>query len=152
VGEIIPVAGSSPVVGQGGVDCFHCHTDAAGLFTDGQFHNNALDTVFADPGRAAITNDPADLGKFKAPTLRNIMLTAPYMHDGRFADINAVLDHYNDGGYWSPTVDKFMKFTSPDLTLGLTPTKRAQVIAFLNALTDMDFVNNPAFTDPGEPQ
>lgn len=150
-GQIIPVAGSSPVIGQGGADCFHCHTAAAGLFTDEQFHNNGLDTVFTDPGRAAVTNNPADMAKFKTPTLRNIMITAPYMHDGRFATIDAVLDHYNAGGHPSATVDPFMKFTSPDMELGLTPQKRQQIKAFLNALTDVEFLTNPAFQDPGPP-
>lgn len=152
VGQQIFLPGGGFVVGQGGADCFHCHTDAAGLFTDEQYHNNALDTdPFADNGRGAITHDPFDNGKFKVPTLRNIMLTAPYMHDGRYATIDEVLDHYNDGGVVSSTVDPFMKFTDPDITLELTPQKRAQIIAFLNALTDMDFVNDPAFADPGEP-
>jgi cytochrome c peroxidase len=73
------------------------------------------------------------------------------MHDGRFATIDQVIDHYNDGGHPGFTVDPFMKFTDPDLTLELTAQKRAQLIAFLNALTDMDFVNNPAFADPGPP-
>lgn len=150
-GQNIPVQGSTPVIGQGGADCFHCHTADASLFTDEQFHNNGLDTVFPDPGRAAVTNDPADLGKFKAPSLRNVMVTAPYMHDGRFATIDQVLDHYNEGGHASPTVDPFMKFTSPELTLGLSPTKRAQIKAFLNALTDAEFLNDPAFQDPGPP-
>ena len=151
IGENIPVAGSTPVIGQGGADCFHCHTEAAGLFTDEQFHNNGLDTIFPDLGRAGVTGDPADLAKFKTPTLRNIMATAPYMHDGRFATIDQVLDHYNEGGHASTTVDPFMKFTSPDMTLGLTPTKRAQVKAFLNSLTDAEFLSNPAFQDPGPP-
>jgi cytochrome c peroxidase len=150
-GQTIPVAGSSPVIGQGGADCFHCHSPAAGLYTDEQFHNNAIDTVFFDLGRAGVTNDPDDIGKFKTPTLRNIMATAPYMHDGRFATIDQVLDHYEDGGYPSATVDPFMKFTSPDMHLGLTPQKRQQVIAFLGSLTDEEFLNNPAFQDPGPP-
>lgn len=142
----------STVVGQGGADCFHCHLEASGLFTDEQFHNNGLDVEpFADLGRGAITGDPFDNGKFKVPTLRNIMLTAPYMHDGRFATIDDVLDHYNDGGHPSSTVDPFMKFTDPDITLELTPQKRTQIIAFLNSLTDTEFVNNPAFSDPGPP-
>lgn len=142
----------STVIGQGGADCFHCHNEASGLFTDEQFHNNGLDPEpFADPGRGAVTSDPFDNGKFKTPTLRNIMLTAPYMHDGRFATIDEVLDHYNDGGHASSTVDPFMKFTDPDITLELDATKRAQVIAFLHSLTDMDFVNDPAFSDPGPP-
>lgn len=151
IGQIIPVEGSTPVIGQGGADCFHCHTDAAGLFTDEQFHNNGLDVVFADVGRFGVTNNPADMAKFKAPTLRNIMVTAPYMHDGRFATIDQVLDHYNSGGNASPTVDPFMKFTDPEMELGLTPQKRQQIIAFLNSLTDEEFLTNPAFTDPGPP-
>jgi cytochrome c peroxidase len=151
IGENIPVAGSTPVIGQGGADCFHCHTEAAGLFTDEQFHNNGLDTVFSDLGRGGVTNDPADIAKFKTPTLRNIMVTAPYMHDGRFTTIDQVLDHYNEGGHPSASVDPFMKFTSPDMTLGLTPTKRMQIKAFLNSLTDEEFLTNPDFQDPGPP-
>lgn len=151
IGQIIPVAGSTPVIGQGGADCFHCHTEAAGLFTDEQFHNNGLDVVFTDIGRAGVTNNPADMAKFKTPTLRNIMVTAPYMHDGRFSTIDQVLDHYDAGGHASPTVDPFMKFTDPELQLGLTPLKRQQIIAFLNSLTDVEFQTNPAFTDPGPP-
>lgn len=151
IGENIPVAGSTPVIGQGGADCFHCHTDAAGLFTDEQFHNNGLDTVFTDLGRGSVTNDPADVAKFKTPTLRNIMVTAPYMHDGRFTTIDQVLDHYDDGGHPSATVDPFMKFTSPEMTLGLSPTKRTQIKAFLNSLTDEEFFTKPDFQDPGPP-
>jgi cytochrome c peroxidase len=107
--------------------------------------------VFNDPGRAGVTNDPWDMAKFKTPTLRNIMMTAPYMHDGRFATIDDVLDHYNSGGHASPTVDPFMKFTDPEMTLALSPEKRMQVKAFLEALTDVEFLNDPAFSDPGPP-
>lgn len=79
------------------------------------------------------------------------MVTAPYMHDGRFANINEVLNHYNTGGHPSATVDPFMKFTDPDMELGLTPTKRQRIISFLNSLTDEEFLTNPAFQDPGSP-
>lgn len=151
-GQLIPVQGSTPVIGQGGADCFHCHTADAGLFTDEQFHNNGLDAVATDPGRFGVTNDPADLARFKTPTLRNIMVTAPYMHDGRFSTIDDVLDHYNAGGHPSATVDPFMKFTGPDMELGLTPAKREQIKAFLNTLTDAEYLENPAFQDPGPPQ
>jgi cytochrome c peroxidase len=152
-GEQIFLPGGGFVVGQGGADCFHCHSDAAGLFTDEQFHNNGLDVdPFSDPGLGGITGDPSDLGKFKTPTLRNIALSGPYMHDGRFATIGEVIAHYNDGGHFSSTVDPFMKFTDEDATLGLTGEKVAQLWAFLSTLTDHDFVNNPAFADPGTPQ
>jgi len=73
------------------------------------------------------------------------------MHDGRFATIDQVLDHYNSGGHASSTVDPFMKFTDPEMQLGLDPTKRQQIITFLNSLTDDEFLTNPAFTDPGPP-
>ena len=139
--------------GQGGADCFHCHTDGAGLFTDEQFHNNALQGPNpTDPGVGGVTGDPFQIGQMKTPTLRNIAVTGPYMHDGRFATLQEVIDHYNEGGEDSPTVDAFMKFVDPDETMELTPQKKAQVIAFLQQLTDTAFLTNPAFSDPGPPQ
>lgn len=140
-------------VGQGGADCFHCHGDGAGLFTDEQFHNNALNGPNPpDQGVGGVTGDPFQIGQFKTPTLRNVAVTAPYMHDGRFATLDEVVEHYNEGGEDSPTVDAFMKFVDPDLTMELTPQKKAQVIAFLQQLTDTAFLTNPAFSDPGPPQ
>ena len=135
--------------GQGGADCFHCHTTAGGMFTDGQFHNNGLDSVFTDPGHGGITGNPQDMGRFKTPTLRNIALSAPYMHDGRFQTLEEVIDHYNSGGHPSATIDPFMKYTTGGLQL--TPLKKQQLLAFLNTLTDMDFENDPDFQDPGVP-
>ncbi|MBX2972978.1 MAG: c-type cytochrome [Flavobacteriales bacterium] len=143
--------GSPPAVplGQGGFDCFHCHPSAGERFTDGQLHNNGLDSEFTDLGAGGITGLAHEMGLFKTPTLRNIALTAPYMHDGRFATLEEVVEHYNSGGHASPTVDPNMKYTTGGLQL--TPQKKQNLIAFLNSLTDMDFVNNPAFQDPGEP-
>ena len=103
-------------------------------------------------GRYLVTQHEADKYLFKVPSLRNLSYTAPYMHDGRFATIDEVLDHYNGGGHPSSTVDPFMKFTDADMELGLTPAKRAQIKAFLNALTDAEFLNNPEHQDPGPPQ
>lgn len=148
VGVPITLSNGAMVIGQGGADCFHCHSE--GLFTDGQFHNNALDAVPADSGRAKVTGLSEDLGKFKVPTLRNIALTFPYMHDGRFYSLNSVLDHYDEGGEASATADPFMKFTDGS-TMGLTTEMRDQIKAFLATLSDFDFVNNPAFHDPGPP-
>jgi cytochrome c peroxidase len=152
VGQVIFLPGGGQVVGQGGADCFHCHTPAAGLFTDEQFHNNGLDATFTDLGLGGVTGDPFDMGKFKTPTLRNIALSGPYMHDGRFGTLEEVIDHYNEGGVPSATIDPFMKFSDPDNTLGLTPQKKQQLLAFLNTLTDLEFVTNPEFQDPGPPQ
>src|SRR5690606_24682125 len=90
--------------GQFGADCFHCHGGALVLFTDNQFHNNGLDSVFEDIGRASVTAFFGDEGLFKTPTLRNIELTAPYMHDGRFSTLEEVVEHYNSGGHSSSTI------------------------------------------------
>lgn len=135
--------------GQWGADCFHCHPHGGALFTDGIMRNNGLDETFTDLGLGGVTGLPQDMGVFKVPTLRNVALTAPYMHDGRFATLEEVIEHYNTGGHPSPTVSPFMKFTTGGLQL--TPEKKTQLLAFLNSLTDMDYVNNPDFQDPGTP-
>ena len=136
--------------GQNGADCFHCHSQAAGLFNNGQLENNGLDSVFADPGAGGVTGNPQDMGKFKVPTLRNVALSAPYMHDGRFQTLEQVVDHYNSGGVASATISPFMKFTQGGLQL--PPSDQQALIAFLHTLTDLDFVNDPRFQDPGAPQ
>jgi cytochrome c peroxidase len=129
-----------------GGDCFHCHGEP--MFTSNIFHNNGLDAIFTDLGRGWFTMNPADNGKFKAPTLRNIALTAPYMHDGRFETLNEVVNHYSVGLVYSPTIDPLMKFVA-DGGVALSTTEKNQLIAFLNTLTDTDFATNPAFQDPG---
>ncbi len=150
--QLTQLEGGDPALGLGGqwgADCFHCHPHAGGRMTDGLLHNNGLDSVFTDLGAGGITGLAQDMGRFKTPTLRNVALTAPYMHDGRFQTLEEVIEHYNSGGHASPTVDPFMKYTQGGLQL--TAEKKQQLLAFLHTLTDMDFVNNPAFHDPGEP-
>ena len=133
--------------GQFGGDCFHCHGEAGLQFTDHLFHNNGLDASFeSDPGRAAITGSPLDSGLFRTPTLRNVALSAPYMHDGRFQTLEEVIEHYNSGGVPSSTIDPFMKYTSGGLSLA--PSQKEDLIAFLHTLTDTSFVNNPDFQNP----
>jgi cytochrome c peroxidase len=138
-------------LGQGGADCFHCHPHGGGRFTDGILRNNGLDpeSAWTDLGLYGVTGLPSDRAKFKTPSLRNVALSAPYMHDGRFQTLEEVIEHYNSGGHPSPTIDPNMKFTTGGLQL--TPEKKAQLIAFLHTLTDTAFVNNPAFHDPGPP-
>jgi cytochrome c peroxidase len=151
--QLTQMEGGDPAFGQGGqfgADCFHCHPHGAGRFTDGQMRNNGLDATFADPGFGGVTGQPQDMGKFKTPTLRNVALTAPYMHDGRFQTLEEVIEHYNSGGVPSPTIDPNMKFTQGGLQL--TAEKKQQLIAFLNTLTDLDFIADPRFSDPGPPQ
>lgn len=124
-------------------DCFHCHNQTDMTFTDRDFHNNGLDETFTDLGLGAITKNPTDNGKFRTPTLRNLVFTAPYMHDGRFNTIEEVVEHYNSGGKPSATVDPLMKKVG--VGLNLSPTDKQDLINFLKTLTDSAFVQNPAF-------
>ena len=126
-------------------DCFHCHGSQSNpLWTDNDFHNNGLDATFTDLGLGAITGDPNDNGKFRSPSLRNLAFTAPYMHDGRFATLEEVIDHYSEGIQISPTIDPLIKNAAQG-GVQLSPSDKADLIAFLLTLTDNDFVNNPAF-------
>ena len=129
-------------------DCFHCHGDPTNpLWTDNLFHNNGLDAVFDDLGLGAITGNPNDNGKFRTPTLRNLLFTAPYMHDGRFKTLSQVIDHYSIGLVDSPTIDPLMK--KADIGgVQLTPVEKQQLLRFLESLTDSGFVTNPAFQKP----
>jgi cytochrome c peroxidase len=114
------------------LDCRRCHVPP--LFTDGGFHNTGLDSVTTDRGRGAVTGVAADEGRFKTPTLRNVELTSPYMHDGRFYTMAEVLQHYNSGGMPHPGADSLMR------PLGLTAQEISDLGAFLESLTDQDFM------------
>ncbi|MBU3011507.1 cytochrome-c peroxidase [Polaribacter vadi] len=128
-------------------DCFHCHgSNNNPLWTDNQFHNNGLDTVFSDLGLGAITGDPADNGKFKSPSIRNLIFTAPYMHDGRFSTLEEVINHYSEGLQSSSTIDPLMKKVSEG-GVGLSDKDKADLKAFLLSLTDYEFVNNSNFQE-----
>jgi cytochrome c peroxidase len=122
-----------PKRGLRGADCFHCHGGT--LFSDHQFHNNGLALTADDIGREAVTHDPADRGKFKAPSLRNIALTAPYMHDGRFATLEEVVEHYSSGMQRTPTLDPNLA-KHPEAGLQLTTEEKQALVAFLKTLTD----------------
>jgi cytochrome c peroxidase len=151
-------------------ECFHCHggfnftetVDHVGKgFLEIEFHNTGLynlgtDGAYPAPntGVHAVSQDPEDMGRFKAPSLRNIALTAPYMHDGSIATLDEVIAHYEAGGRTiaqgdrkgvgasNPRKSSFVKgFT-------LTPQERADLKAFLESLTDRGFVTNPRFGNP----
>ena len=126
-------------------DCFHCHgSNNNPLWTDNDFHNNGLDASFSDLGLGAVTGDPNDNGKFKSPSLRNLVYTAPYMHDGRFSTLEEVINHYSEGLQNSSTIDPLMKKVNQG-GVQLTPLEKADLKAFLITLTDDDFINNPSF-------
>ena len=124
--------------------CGGCH--AGPLQTDFSYRNNGLDSVMLDLGRGRITEHPADEGKFRVPSLRNVALTAPYMHNARFATLEAVLQHYASGIRPSATLDP--EFLSPEgapKPMALTAAEQQAIVAFLHTLTDRDFTTNPLF-------
>ncbi|TSC32694.1 methanobactin export MATE transporter MbnM [Corallococcus sp. Z5C101001] len=148
------------------LECDHCHSgfnfqDATAHDTTPEpilpFHNTGLYNddgqgayPATDPGLIELTGRPEDMGRFRAPSLRNVAVTAPYMHDGSVATLSDVLDHYaaggraraQNGGQASPLQSPFVRgFT-------LTPQEKADVIAFLESLTDTAFLNDPRFADP----
>ncbi len=132
---------------QSGADCVHCHGGTN--FENDQYMNNGLDNEndFADLGRALVTMNPNDNAKFKVPSLRNIAVTPPYMHDGRFSTLEEVIEHYNTGIKVSPTLD-FALLNTTDTGLLLTEQDKQDLINFLHTLTDDVFLNNPEYKTP----
>ena len=125
-------------------DCFHCHGGI--LLTDNLFHNNGLDAN-PGPGQFEVTGIAEDYGKFKTPTLRNIELTGPYMHDGRYETLEEVVDFYSEGLNDSETIDPLMKQIHKG-GVQLTDRQKKNLVAFLKSLTDPDFINNPELASP----
>ena len=126
-----------PARGLRGADCFHCH--GGNLFSNHQFMNNGLEERNGDLGRMEVTGMEMDRAKFKVPTLRNVALTAPYMHDGRFATLEAVVEHYNGKLHRSQTLDPNLA-KHPESGLGLSADDKAALVAFLKTLTDEQLV------------
>jgi len=122
------------------VHCGSCHSGIN--LTNNTFQNNGLYLEYPDQGRYRITGKESDKGKFKVPTLRNIALTSPYMHDGSLATLDEVIDHYNTGGVSHPNksehvhIHKGMKLTIQD---------KKDLVNFLHTLTDIEFITNAAF-------
>jgi cytochrome c peroxidase len=125
-----------PARGLRGADCFHCH--GGNLFSNHQFINNGLTDRPGDRGRMEVTGNETDRSKFKVPTLRNVALTAPYMHDGRFATLEAVVEHYNGSLHRTRTLDPNLA-KHPESGLGLSTEDKAALVAFLKTLTDETF-------------
>lgn len=122
-----------PRRGLRGADCFHCHGGA--LFQSQAFANNGLGADPGDKGRGGVTGRSGDMGKFATPSLRNVALTAPYMHDGRFATLEEVVAHYNGGVARGGTLDPNLA-KHPDGGLNLGKEDQAALVAFLKTLTD----------------
>jgi len=154
-------------------ECFHCHVgfnlqDAVNFvgkgFVESLFHNTALYNIdglgaYPEPntGVAEVTLDPADMGRFRAPTLRNIAVTAPYMHDGSSQTLDEVLDHYAAGGRTIPQGEPNAGVGSDNplksifmVGFEMSAQERADLLAFLESLTDEEFLTNPKFSNPWE--
>ena len=120
--------------------CSVCHSGI--FFTDEKVHNTGVVTHYFDRGYYLITNLISDRGKFLTPTLRNVELTYPYMHDGFLANLNEVMDHYSRGGYRFINKDTLM---SP---LNFTQEEKSDLIDFLKTLTDWEFIKNKKYSNP----
>jgi cytochrome c peroxidase len=120
--------------------CAACHKEP--LFTDNSFRNNGLtiNPFLKDYGRMKITGKPEDSLKFKVPSLRNVMVSFPYMHDGRFYSLGAVIDHYRNGITPQPTLDTLLSKKTD-----ITDKQKNELIYFLNTLTDTSMTRNPRF-------
>lgn len=131
-----------------GADCAHCHTTRT--FENDLYMNNGLDSDadVKDIGREEVSGDPADRAKFKVTSLRNVEVTAPYMHDGRFTTLMEVVEHYNSDIRASSTVDPALEYTRVSGGLQLDAQDKADLVAFLKTLTDEVMLTNPEYSDP----
>lgn len=161
----LELEGAQLFVETDGGDCFHCHgspgSNGVGgniLFMDLnptlQFRNNGLSpastyTDYPDPGLGGTTGDPNDYGRFKIPSLRNVELTAPYMHDGRFQTLEEVLDFYSTGVNNNYNVDAGMEFAHQG-GVNMTQHEKDAILAFLKTLTDPELATNPDYSNPFE--
>jgi len=132
-----------------GADCFHCHGGFGNpMFTTNLFYNNGKDSVFSDPyDRYSVTGNIMHRGAYKATTLRNIELTAPYMHDGRFETLDEVIDFYSHHLINTPYIDPLMHHIANG-GVQLTPPQKEDLKAFIRSLRDDDFLTNPHFGKP----
>lgn len=126
--------------------CASCHSGE--LFTDESFRNTGMyyNTQFKDAGRYRVTLDQSDWMKFRVPSLRNVEYTAPYMHDGRFYTLDAVLNFYSDNVEDNANLDPQLK-QNGHLGIAMTTQEKQLIIAFLKTLSDKDFISNPKFAE-----
>ncbi|MCK9617866.1 MAG: hypothetical protein M0R21_08510 [Lentimicrobiaceae bacterium] len=138
---------------ENGGDCFHCHGGEGNpLFTTNLFYNNGKDTAFTGAhedlrDRYHVTGNLMDIGAYRAPTLRNIELTAPYMHDGRFKTLDDVINFYSENVVWSPYISTLMHHVGTS-GIRLTLKEKSDLKAFIHTLQDDDLLSNPAYSQP----
>lgn len=130
--------------------CFHCHTPP--LFTNDDLHNIGLDSSYNElfqQGHFQVTGDSADLGRFRTPTLRNVALRNRFMHDGRFSSLREVIEFYNEGILMHQRLDPALMRGNQPMRLGLQSAEIDDLVAFLESLTDNNFITDPELSDPG---
>jgi cytochrome c peroxidase len=147
-GRVLFFTEFDPFGSESGAECFHCH--GGFNFTNDEYMNNGLDADAeqTDEGRQKVTGNPMDKARFKVPSLRNIALTAPYMHNGRFTTLEEVIDHYDTGVKQSVTMDELLQYNVQPGGLQLPAQDKADLVAFLKTLTDETFLNNAAYKSP----
>ncbi|WP_462253953.1 cytochrome-c peroxidase [Ekhidna sp.] len=134
-------------------DCNSCHQVQSphGYLFGGAFSNIGLEMPYQDSGLENVTENSLDNGKFKIPSLRNVALTAPYMHDGRFSTLEEVVNHYKSGVTEHPNLDIRLKNNDGSLKRPeITETEMGAIIAFLGTLTDYDLIEDERFSNPFE--
>ncbi len=127
-------------------DCSNCHT--SDLFVGDEARNNGLDAVITDLGLGKTTGRNQDNGRFKTGSLRNIELTAPYMHDGRFETLEEVVEHYNSGIQESTTLDNRLQRNGRPVQMNLTNQEKEALVAFMKTLTDYVLIEDEKFSNP----
>ncbi|MFK7920545.1 MAG: cytochrome c peroxidase [Bacteroidia bacterium] len=131
--------------------CASCHQGE--LFISNEAVSNGLDFNPTDLGFGGVTNLQEDMGKFRVPSLRNIGFTAPYMHDGRFASLGELVEHYSTGVSPHSNLHPFLidSITSQPKRLNLSPTEKRALIAFLHTLSDTTFIRDVRWSNPFDP-
>lgn len=132
-------------------DCNSCHQiqNPNGYIAAGTFSNIGLDVVYKDNGFGLVSKNSKDNGRFKIPSLRNVALTAPFMHDGRFATLSDVIDHYSSGIADHPSLDARLRDSNgAPVRMDISSDEKQAIIAFLNTLTDYTMVTDPKLSDP----
>jgi cytochrome c peroxidase len=138
-------------------DCNSCHQlqapvngyQLAGFGDFGGFADIGLDEQPADPGVLRVSGNEADKGKFKIPSLRNVALTAPYMHDGRFETLEEVIDHYSEGIDQSENLDvRLREVDGAAKQFHISAAERQAIVAFMNSMTDLTMIHDPKFSNP----
>jgi len=132
--------------------CNRCHsiTINNNYYSSAVFADIGLDQYYTDLGRGAISGYAGDQGRFRTPNLRNVAISAPYMHDGRFQTLDQVLEHYSHNIANSPNLDRILYDTTTNHArqMNITPQDKQAIVAFLNTLTDYNMITDPKFSNP----